>query len=279
MLLDLLGDLALQRNISLNVHVVECGDDGTLSAAADQFSLKTALPGENIGYCGGNNLVLQTLLNSDAPICIVNPDVRVPDPLTLQQLCNALQRNPRLGAVAPSIRTADGRIEYTGSTLDLAHASAVHTGTHVPSWPSDAAALVDMAWIDGACWMLRPQALREVGLFDERFFLFSEDVDWCLRAGRMGWKLGVLPRCGDHTPTLLLIPRLDKGRILRLAQHISSVQETSGIRGMAHLLVGAADLFLAATTALTLGSDTRCAARGTRRCRSDEPVECPTTPS
>jgi GT2 family glycosyltransferase len=40
--------------------------------------------------------------------------------------------------------------------------------------------------------MLRPAALRDVGLFDERFFLFSEDVDWCVRAGERGWKVGVL---------------------------------------------------------------------------------------
>jgi hypothetical protein len=190
--LDLLRDLALQRDVSLIVHVVECGDDGTLARALNEHSIKTTLPGENVGYCGGNNLVLRTLMNSESPLCIVNPDVTLPDPLTMEKLRDVLQSDPALGAVAPSIRTAEGQIEYTGSTLDLSRASAVHTGTHVPSWPPDAPAVTNMAWIDGACWMIRPQALRDVGLLDERFFLFSEDVDWCLRATGMGWKLGVL---------------------------------------------------------------------------------------
>jgi GT2 family glycosyltransferase len=49
-----------------------------------------------------------------------------------------------------------------------------------------------MPWIDGAFWMLRSEAVREVGLLDEQFFLFSEEVDWCIRAGYKGWRVGVL---------------------------------------------------------------------------------------
>ena len=56
-------------------------------------------------------------MDSDTPICIVNPDVRIPDPLTMHHLHEALRRDPSLGAVAPSIRTAAGHVEYTGSTL------------------------------------------------------------------------------------------------------------------------------------------------------------------
>ena len=61
MLLDLLGDLAAQRHASLTVHVVECGDDGTVSTALDAYRFETTVPGENVGYCGGNDLVLRTL--------------------------------------------------------------------------------------------------------------------------------------------------------------------------------------------------------------------------
>jgi GT2 family glycosyltransferase len=192
MLGDLVRDLAGQRSIDVITHVVECGDDGSVVKAHATHEFEVVSKGENLGYCGGNNLMLLEMLHSEWPICLINPDVRLPDPLALRRLHDALRNDPTLAAVAPSIIVDDGKIEYTGSRIDLDNAVAEHTGTYVESWPSGAPALAEMTWIDGACWMLRPAALRDVGVFDERFFLFSEDVDWCVRAGQLGWKVGVL---------------------------------------------------------------------------------------
>jgi GT2 family glycosyltransferase len=192
MLSDLLRDLARQSGIDVDTRVVECGDDGSVAEAHTRYEFEVVSKGENLGYCGGNNLMLRNLLRSEWPICLINPDVSLPDPLVLRRLHDALQNDSTLAAVAPSIIVDDGKIEYTGSRIDLGTAVAEHTGTYVEAWPSGAPPLVEMAWVDGACWMLRPAALRDVGLFDERFFLFSEDVDWCVRAGERGWKVGVL---------------------------------------------------------------------------------------
>jgi GT2 family glycosyltransferase len=192
MLLDLVGDVARQVQIGTALHVVECGDDGSVAAAREEVAFETQDPGANLGYSGGNNLALRQLVDSDRPICLVNPDVRMVDQRTLQQMVEALAQDPGLAAVAPSIRTGNGRIEYTGSTIDLARAKIHHTGTYVPDWPPETPALVEMEWIDGACWMLRAAAVRDVGLLDERFFLFSEEADWCRRATQQGWRVAVL---------------------------------------------------------------------------------------
>jgi hypothetical protein len=192
MLADLVGDLLDQAEVDVALHVVECGDDGSVSNALREHDFAVARPGENLGYSGGNNLKIREVMNSDAPICLVNPDVRLPDRHTLQALHDALQTHPEMAAVAPSIRTEDGNIEYTGSEVQLTRALVVHTGTHLPNWPPEVPALVRMSWIDGACWMLRADALRDVGVFDEDYFLFSEEVDWCLRARQQGWRVAVL---------------------------------------------------------------------------------------
>jgi GT2 family glycosyltransferase len=192
MLSDLLLDLAGQSGVDAAIHVVECGDDGSIAKAQTGHSFEVVSEGENLGYCGGNNLMIRKMLNSESPICLINPDVRLPDQGILRGLFDALQNDTTLAAVAPSIIVDGGKIEYTDSKVDLAHAFAAHIGTHVAAWPSDAPPLVEMTWIDGACLMLRPKALRDIGVFDERFFLFSEDVDWCVRAGQLGWKVGVL---------------------------------------------------------------------------------------
>ena len=120
MLLELFRGLARQTDVEIDLHVVECGDDGTVSVALEEYSFQVEIPGENLGYSGGNNLVLRRIMDTDAPICIVNPDVKLRDPLTLIEMWKVLKGNPEIAAVAPSIRTAEGRIEYTGSKIDLA---------------------------------------------------------------------------------------------------------------------------------------------------------------
>ncbi len=192
MLLDLIRDVARQSDVDVDLHVVECGDDGSVASALEEFTFPIEYPGENLGYCSGNNLTMRDMMRSGSPICLINPDVRLPDPLTLLHLSEILEKQPGIAAVAPSIRTGEGYIEYTGSKIDLTRACAIHTGTHVRGWNSDTPPFIEMPWIDGACWMLRSEAVREVGLLDEQFFLFSEDVDWCIRARQKGWRVGVL---------------------------------------------------------------------------------------
>ena len=187
MLLDVLADLHRQEGIDLEVHVVESGDDGTVARAlAAHPGLTVHDRGRNLGYAGGNNVAFAA--TADAPVLVVNPDVRLADPATVRRLYDALLADPRAAAAAPVIRLDDGTIEYTGSAVDLDRAVAVHVPTHVRDWPS-AAPVLDLPWLDGACLLLRREALDQMGGFDERYFLIVEEVDWCLRARAAGWHL------------------------------------------------------------------------------------------
>ncbi len=193
MLLDLLDDLAAQTGPELTIHVVESGDDGTVARARRRHpGIVVHDPGRNVGYAGGNNLALAAIAAdptaADAPVLVVNPDVRVPDPGFVATLVAALRSAPKVAAVAPLIRDDAGRIEYVGSVVDRRRARAVHVETHVTAWP-DPAPTRSLAWLDGACLLLDPAALRDVGGFDERYFLIVEEVDWCLRARDLGWTL------------------------------------------------------------------------------------------
>ena len=53
---------------------------------------------------------------------------------------------------------------------------------------------VEVEWLIGACIMIRREAIQDVGLFDERFFLYFEDTDWCYRAQQREWKVFYLPQ-------------------------------------------------------------------------------------
>lgn len=187
----LLGQLAGQQKISLGITVIDSDSgDGSLARAkvvASGLSVPVHFiePGRNVGYTGNNLAIDET----GPDVFIVNPDVEVRDPHAIAGLSSILAADPGLAAVAPHIRTQRG-IEYVDSLLSLDHARAHHHPTHVPSWPHPGS-VHSVPWLNGAAWLLRREALREVGLLDERFFLFFEEVDWCVRASKAGWRLGL----------------------------------------------------------------------------------------
>lgn len=189
-LAELLTDLRLQKGVELEVTVVDNGStDGSLERAAPEHSIRT---GANLGYTGGNNVGFRTL-GLERPVLVLNPDVRLPDPSAVASLARLLDEEPRLAALVPTIRSDGGAVEYRDSVVDPDRAVAVHRETHVAGWPEGTPPVKELAWVDGAAVLFRPAALRRVGLFDERFFLFHEEVDWCLRASRDGWTVGIAP--------------------------------------------------------------------------------------
>lgn len=184
----LLADLEQQEGVELEVTVVDNGStDDSLHRAAPEHTVQT---GANLGYTGGNNAGFRTL-GLQRPVLVLNPDVRLPDSSAVASLARLLEAQPRLAALAPTIRSNGGSVEYLDSFVDPDRAMAVHLGTHADGWPDGVPSVLELAWVDGAAVLFRPVALEGVGLFDERFFLFYEEVDWCLRAARDGWAVGI----------------------------------------------------------------------------------------
>jgi GT2 family glycosyltransferase len=109
-----------------------------------------------------------------------------------------LARHPDVAAVAPLIRTEQGRIAYASSAVDLAHAAVFLTMTNIDEWPHGPVEAVRLPWLSGAFWLFRRAAIENVGGFDERFFLLCEEVDWCLRARARGWELALLRDAEVH---------------------------------------------------------------------------------
>lgn len=187
----LLRQLARQQDVDLDIVVIDSASrDDSLQRAKDVAggmpgTVRFVEPGCNVGYTG-NNLAM------GAPwpdLLILNPDVDIDDASTISELVALLAADPRLGALAPHIRTDQG-IEYTDSVLDLDRARAHHQPTYVEAWPHPEP-VHPVAWLNGAAWLLRGRALEQIGGLDERFFLFFEEVDWCIRARGAGWTLGL----------------------------------------------------------------------------------------
>lgn len=139
---------------------------------------------------------------------LLNPDTVV-HPGAIEALAAFLDAHPRVGAVGPRLLNPDGSVQpaafrfptLTMTLLDLFPPGEVLPGRLYGSWwqgryPQEPRAGEPFA-IDhplGACILTRREVLDQVGLLDEQFFMYSEEVDWCYRVRAAGWSIWQEPR-------------------------------------------------------------------------------------
>jgi N-acetylglucosaminyl-diphospho-decaprenol L-rhamnosyltransferase len=185
------------------VVVVDNGSsDGSAASVAQSLPAVTVLdPGANLGYARAANLGIAA---TDAPVVAVcNADLEV-HAGAAGALLRRLDDEDDLGAVAPMIRNTDGTI-YPSARSVPRLGNAVGHGLLGLVWPTnpftrryrqldaDPGRRRDVDWVSGAAVWLRRAALTTVGGYDERYFMYVEDVDLCWRLRQRGWRVGYEP--------------------------------------------------------------------------------------
>ena len=178
------------------IVVDNASTDGSADAVAATYPEADliALP-ENIGFAAAVN---RGATIGEAPyILLLNNDARL-GPEALERMRQALD-NERVAAVGPRLLGPDGQIELSlDRTLSPWNEARFRVlGTLYGSGRGPVAALVrrryarsrDVVSLSGACILLRREAFDQANGFDERFFLYAEDVDLCLRLRQAGWRL------------------------------------------------------------------------------------------
>lgn len=153
---------------------------------------------ENLGFARANNLGLRGYRGRYA--LLLNPDTEV-QPGALARLVRYLDAHPDVGAAGPLILNPDGSLQLSchrspnlpRELWRLFHGDAIrHFGTYaMDEWSRHEPRAVDV--IQGACLMVRREALTRVGLLDEDFYIYSEEVDLCERIRREGWAIHWVP--------------------------------------------------------------------------------------
>ena len=183
--------------------VVDHGStDETLEIVRRRFPEARVIEEENVGMGGGNNAGMRRasgryflLLNSDAWVTgdAVEQLVRFADSYPDAAVVGPRLLNPD-GSLQPSVRAFPTLWRLATEYLflrKLAPRSRALNSFYEGGFDHDEVREVD--WLFGACLLVRRDAADEVGLFDESFFMFSEETDWCYRFRQAGWRVFFFP--------------------------------------------------------------------------------------
>ena len=144
----------------------------------------------NLGFTGGNNVGLKHAQATGAKYLywLNNDTTSEPDAIT--QLVETAEANPRFGILTPLIHYFDRPEQpwFAGSILDLSRGVAVHDNAHPPTGNVQI-----VPWISGCAMFTDVSLMAQLGGFDDRFFLYWEDVDLSLRVKQAGRELALVP--------------------------------------------------------------------------------------
>ena len=184
--------------------VDNASDDGSVEYLRENFpEVRLIANRQNVGFGCANNQALK--LTSGKYLLIVNPDTLLGEN-SLKPLIEFLETNPEVGAVGPKVVDRQGRFELgcrRGFPTPFAAFSKI-TGLAAVFPNSRLFAKYNLTYLDpdqacevdalsGAFMLLRREVYLQIGGFDEQFFMYGEDIDWCYRIKQGGWKIQYLP--------------------------------------------------------------------------------------
>ncbi len=155
---------------------------------------------ENIGFTGGYNLGIQRLLEQSVDYIFLLNDDSVVDANTLAELANATAHHPEAGFFGPMLYTLEPPqvILSAGGFLDKDF-RASHRGIgELDSGQYDQETEVD--YLFGCALLVSRRLIETIGLLDEKFFAYHEEVDWCFRGKQAGFQALLIPRAHAWHP-------------------------------------------------------------------------------
>lgn len=188
---------------SYEIIVVDNGStDGSVEFVKTNFPrVRVIANSKNLGFAAANNIAIKN--SSSKFILLMNSDCKVYKD-SLDRLLDFMDENPGVGIVGPQIVNSDGSIQLSCRRFP----SMINAGFHslltdiFPNNPfSRKYKLVDaqrdkpfaVDWVSGSCMLIRREALSDIGLLDENYFMYVEDIDLCYRMWVKNWGVFYFP--------------------------------------------------------------------------------------
>ncbi len=199
-----------QSGIDADILVVDnASTDGTPGKVAQRFPwVRLIANQENLGFAAANNLALLEVRGPNAPairyVWLLNPDTEVL-PGTTRALLGCLERRPEAAVAGAKLLNADGSLQHGAFrfpglvqlAIELYPLPArLYDSTLNGRYPSRYYESEEPFRVDhplGASMMVRTKAIGQVGLLDEKYHMYCEEIDWCWRLRRAGWRSYCVP--------------------------------------------------------------------------------------
>ena len=181
--------------------------------------------GENLGFSGGNNVGIKWALDNNADyICLLNNDTTV-ETNFLNELVNEMQQDSKIGISAGKIMyfNEPDMIWSAGGFISDIKALGCHYGINQVDKNGEFDEKKNVTFLTGCLQLIRREVFENIGIYDHEYFLYMEDVDFCKRAIKAGYKLMYIPKSkiyhkvsastgGDESPLQLYY--MTRNRIL-----------------------------------------------------------------
>jgi GT2 family glycosyltransferase len=199
-------DIGKVRDHDFRVQIADNASTDNINEITVQFPRVTLWRNSvNVGFSRAVNFLIS---RTHAPyILILNPDTYINSGFC-RSIVDFISENPGVGIVGPRIYETNGKIQGsarafpTPMTAFFGRSSLLTkmfpenrlTLKNILTQQCDQETCREVDWVSGACMLVRRIAVDEVGLMDERFFLYWEDADWCRRMCEKGWRVVYYPR-------------------------------------------------------------------------------------
>lgn len=193
------------KQLQTEIIVVDnASTDGSPDGVKKQFpGVKLICNDKNMGFARANNIGIKA--STGRYICLINSDVKVLNGC-FDRLYGFMEQTPSVGMAGPRTLNSDLTLQSNCRTFPALHDVFTRTfaldkllpharflNREITSFcPENSASMVDV--ITGIFWMIRREALNQVGLLDEQFFFYGEDTDWCRRFWKASWKIAYFPK-------------------------------------------------------------------------------------
>ncbi|MFH1980539.1 MAG: glycosyltransferase family 2 protein [Pseudomonadota bacterium] len=179
-LMRCLDAVAEQAGVTVHATVVD-----NASADGSPEAVRRHHPGvdliantENLGFGRANNQVIRNV--TDDYIVFLNPDTQLQTD-ALMAMVAYMERHPDVGLAGGRLANPDGSHQ---ASVEHRYPGQRYTGGRLATLPGT------IAWVMGAFMIVRRDLVKEIGGFDEQFFLYGEDIDLCLSIRQRGWAIG-----------------------------------------------------------------------------------------
>ena len=206
--------------------------DGSVEAIRRAFPAARIIElTQNRGYAGNNNVGIRAALEGGADwILVLNEDTILAADC-LEHLLRLGESDPRIGMVGPTVYHHDEPdvIQSAGGSVNRFW-EATHCGQNETD-RGQYAEPRSVGWVTGCGILVRRAVIEQVGMLDERLFIYWEETEWCVRAARAGWIIMHEPRAKlwhkgvtrDYRPQPAFVYYCTRNRFLAMAKHHASV--------------------------------------------------------